>query len=109
MEVECESKKGDFLTDPQKMVKQLIMERLSEVIPIILSQNIEVTFDNQAMTDLVMSCLIMFCRDQLTHFFLNSNALGFRDKVMDNIFDQIKENVNKSIDKVLEDGKLHLN
>jgi len=98
-----------FLTEAQKQVKQKIMERLMEVIPEVLNEEKEVEFDNMNLTDLVISCLIMFCRDQLAYFFLNSNALETRDQVMMEIFSKIQGGVNRIIEESLKHDKSSLN
>ncbi len=99
---------NQYLNEDQKKVKQQIMEYLMESFPHVLSHNQNVLFDNQSLTDLVVSCVIMFCREQLVNFFINSNGLEFRDNIMDSIFQQIREGVHARIKDELND-KRHLN
>lgn len=95
--------KSDFLNEDQKEVKQLIMEGWLNVIPTVLKQRNDVHFTAQTFTDLLISCLIMFVRDNLSYFFLNSNALEKREEIMRDIFNEIFRLVNYQIDIELKD------
>lgn len=110
MEGLVEVKKGEYLSDAQKEIKLKVMDKLNNALSEVVRAHPEVEFTNETLTDLVISCICMYMRDQLAHFFLNSNALNIRNETMDGLFAQIKVEVNLIVDAEMNvDGKRTVN
>lgn len=97
------------LNEEHKRLKQLAMERLMGTFAFVFNENPDVQVDLQAATDLIISCVIMFCRNTLSHFFLNSNALNDREMVMTDIFETIKQGVEQRIKETMDENRRNLN
>jgi hypothetical protein len=95
MKVKMES--GHFLNEKQKEIKGKIMDKLMDALPSTLMENNFFPEDGQILTDIVISCLIMFMRENLLTFFYNSNAMEERNQIMDSLFKTIKKQVNTII------------
>jgi hypothetical protein len=96
--IDAQIEKQHFLNDKQKKIKQKIMERLIDAFN--LSKEETKLFDLQEFTDLHMSCMIYFVRDFFTHFFLNSNALGSEDKLLNEFFKIVKAEIKAKLDYI---------
>jgi len=93
MTVTVEIKQEHYLNDTQKKIKQAIMENLLTSMFNPIDQNKEL-FDGQSIADIIISCLLMFNREVLCHFFMNSNSMPIRLKVMRHFLKILKNKYN---------------
>lgn len=88
---------GNFLNLKQKEIKQRIMEDLLEALFGNIQKN-QINFPNvQSVLDLMFSVLVMFNRDTLVHIVTGFNLEHNRKDIMKNLFETIKEEVNKKV------------
>ncbi len=93
------AEKDNYLNDKQKQVKQEIMEKLIKSLFGTLEENQDL-FDNQAATDIVLSCLIMFSREVLIHFLLNSTAINIRKEFIEHYCNVLDKEIENELMKV---------
>lgn len=102
MTTKVNMEEGHFLNDAQKKIKQSIMENLLESIFLPISENASV-LDSQSITDIILSCLLMFNREVLCHFFMNSNAMPSRLKIMRRFFKDVEKQVQIKINSLIKE------
>ncbi len=95
------------MSPEQKEVKQKIMEELMKALFKNIEDNQHI-FDGQSSADLIISCLIMFNRKSLSSFFMFSNALPIRASFMDQLFEQIRIEVEEKIKSTPAENPSHL-
>lgn len=95
------SEKAHFFNEKQKKIKSEIIECLLEVFheKIFLYQE---EFNEETLSDLIMTCLITFFRVIMTNVLISSDVLSFRENIMSEIFRIIRQEVEESI-------KTHIN
>ena len=97
MGIESVNQQGNFLNEEQKKVKQKIMEDMIEAFLGNISKNQKLFPDIQSVLDLSFSILVMFNRDMLTHIISTFHLEAHRKQLMKDLFEQIKDQVNKNI------------
>jgi FKBP-type peptidyl-prolyl cis-trans isomerase (trigger factor) len=85
-----------FLSDEQKAVKQKIMEQMMQAFFNNMNENL-LLFTPQSALDLTFSILVMFNRDILVHLINSYQIERDRKEIMKQLFDTIKDEVNKRI------------
>ena len=98
MEIESKvtNERDDFLDEKQKQLKQKIMEDLLEALFGNIQSNKDI-LTHQAVIDLFGSIIIMFNREVLVHFLKSFNLVGNRKDIMKNMFESIRDEVNRVI------------
>lgn len=96
IKAEPRTETGHFLDQQQKELKQKIMEELMEAFfgNIQKNQNI---LTHQAVIDMFGSIIIMFNREVLVHFLKSFNLTHNRKEIMKNMFESIRDEVNRII------------
>ena len=89
---------GQFLDEKQKQLKQKIMEDLMEAFFGNIQKNQSI-LTHQAVIDMFGSIIIMFNREILVHFLKSFNLVGNRKDIMKNMFESIRDEVNRIIKK----------
>jgi len=93
------TEKGHFLSPELKEVKQEIMEALmSDIFDIVKEKSKIMEIDDQAHTDIVISCLIMFTRDVILTIIGNSNARNEGTNFTSHLLLTIANEVNRKLD-----------
>jgi hypothetical protein len=103
--MKVETQKEHFLTDYQKKLKGRFMSDLMNVFGFNIQYCVEEIEDQQAVTDLLLSVIIMFSRESLVHFFSNSSAAESREMlspIVDSMFSDLKKQI---IDRVMAEKK----
>lgn len=95
-DIKIEIKEDHYLNEYQKQIQHKIMEELMNALNDNITQNLSV-LDSKAITDILLSCVIMFTRDVLIHFFIFSGSTPIRGKIMNHVFEQIKKEVQERI------------
>lgn len=83
---------GNFLNEEQKIIKSDIIHELLNIFNESLRIHND-KFDNQTFMDLIVAVLVIFNREIITKVIRSSNMVEMGDKIMDNIFNIIKEQV----------------
>ncbi len=97
MSAKVTNQQDHFLDEKQKEIKQKIMEDLLEALFGNIQKN-QINFpDFQSVLDLMFSVLAMFNRDTLVHIVTGFNLEHNRKDIMKNLFETIKEEVNKKV------------
>lgn len=90
--------KDDFFNKNQKEIKQKIIQDLLITLFSNIEKNEEL-FDEKTACDLVVTCLMVFFREVMTHFFIFSDAYNMRTQILDSMFDSIKKEIKSSLKK----------
>lgn len=99
--------KGDFLTDEQKQIKQDIMESLIDSLFGTLQRKGD-KFNEQAMADVIFSCLVMFARESLCKFIVASNNIENAVTILMQFNVTVALEVHEMIEKYLDNnGQTH--
>jgi hypothetical protein len=95
--------KADFLNAEQKKLKQNIMEGLMDGLFGKINRNIPEVLDHEAVTDMLISCIIMFTRDSVVNFVRGSNmnnSIKNRKDLVDTILGTIKNEIMENLKEI---------
>lgn len=90
------TERGRFLPEEGKRLKQEILDRLIQVLLYPIRKNQE-KLDGQALTDIVVSCLIMFSREVVLFLLGNNNNMAVMGISQEDFIDHVQSEIKKEI------------
>lgn len=94
------NEKGYFFNEEQRKVKVKIINNLMDGFLKELYENRNLFKDNQSVSDLFGSILVMFNREIILYWLMHVNQIHNRKDIIKSLFECIKEEINKKLREI---------